>query len=375
MYFIFSLSTSVWNEYGLTEWYGMKSLSLHLFIIKWNLKCLGFVNPTPMYFEPPLTAFSCRREAARCFVSVLASTVQYVERSFFLISYFGFRFTNEYILFCCLRRIVQAFCHKCVTRRHLLTMGDGRRISVITYTPPSKWRHTTVQQWSMAKPDIGRKSRFLSELVGIRRNIAITFGVTRMTWLPDGEKNLKICLFISTQYTNVTDRQTDTTRRHRPRLCMASRGKNYKNCNESNTIRFSPHKPTAAWKIKERRRLCRVVVEIGLKTRNLILRHERGDHLSICVAVRHYSLHSSDDTCGWCGVKSAGRETPPGLRSICCCCCCCGSLAHLHLKPHTEHLYSPRMVEEIKEEKNGTSNSNKQTVIWPNYLNYLNYSV
>ena len=38
-----------------------------------------------------------------------------------------------------------------------------------------------------------------------------------------------------------------------------------------------------------------------------------------------------------------------------------------------EHLYSPRMVEEIKEEKNGTSN--KQTVIWPNYLNYLNYSV
>ena len=34
-------------------------------------------------------------------------------------------------------------------------------------------------------------------------------------------------------------------------------------------------------------------------------------------------------------------------------------------------LYSPRMVEEIKEEKIGTSN--KQTVIWPNYLNYLNY--
>jgi len=32
-----------------------------------------------------------------------------------------------------------------------------------------------------------------------------------------------------------------------------------------------------------------------------------------------------------------------------------------------EHLYSPRMVEEIKE-KNLTSN--KQTVIWPNYLNY-----
>jgi len=34
-----------------------------------------------------------------------------------------------------------------------------------------------------------------------------------------------------------------------------------------------------------------------------------------------------------------------------------------------EHLYSPRMVGEIKERKNGISN--KQTVIWPNYLNYL----
>ena len=32
---------------------------------------------------------------------------------------------------------------------------------------------------------------------------------TKMVWLPDGEKNLKICLFISTEYTNVTDRQTD----------------------------------------------------------------------------------------------------------------------------------------------------------------------
>jgi len=36
-------------------------------------------------------------------------------------------------------------------------------------------------------------------------------------------------------------------------------------------------------------------------------------------------------------------------------------------------FYSPRMVEEIKEEKNW--NIKQQTVIWPNYLNYLNYSV
>ena len=36
----------------------------------------------------------------------------------------------------------------------------------------------------------------------------------------------KICLFILTWSTNVTDRQTDTACRHIPRLCIASRSKN-----------------------------------------------------------------------------------------------------------------------------------------------------
>ena len=30
-----------------------------------------------------------------------------------------------------------------------------------------------------------------------------------MVWIPDGEKFLKICLFVSIEYTNVTDRRTD----------------------------------------------------------------------------------------------------------------------------------------------------------------------
>jgi len=55
-----------------------------------------------------------------------------------------------------------------------------------------------------------------------------------MAWLPDGEKNSKISLFVLAQLTNVsdrrtdrqTDRQTDTACRHIPRLCIASRGKN-----------------------------------------------------------------------------------------------------------------------------------------------------
>ena len=51
-------------------------------------------------------------------------------------------------------------------------------------------------------------------------------------WLPDGDKIfLKICLLVSTEYTSVTenrrtDRKMNTARRHRPRLCTASRGKN-----------------------------------------------------------------------------------------------------------------------------------------------------
>ena len=47
-----------------------------------------------------------------------------------------------------------------------------------------------------------------------------------MSWLRSGEKISKICLFFLTQSTNVTDRHTDTAWRLRPRLMLASRGKN-----------------------------------------------------------------------------------------------------------------------------------------------------
>ena len=46
--------------------------------------------------------------------------------------------------------------HWCVALRRLLIAGHGRRISAIAYTSPSKcWRHATVQQCWMPKPDIG----------------------------------------------------------------------------------------------------------------------------------------------------------------------------------------------------------------------------
>jgi len=46
-------------------------------------------------------------------VSFVASIVQYLKRSFFIISYFSFGFTSAYnsILFCCLWRNVKLCCH------------------------------------------------------------------------------------------------------------------------------------------------------------------------------------------------------------------------------------------------------------------------
>ena len=46
-----------------------------------------------------------------------------------------------------------------------------------------------------------------------------------MVWLHDGEICLNICLFVFTEYTNVTNGETDTARQHKPRLCIASHGK------------------------------------------------------------------------------------------------------------------------------------------------------
>ena len=63
---------------------------------------------------------------------------------------------------------------------------------------------------------------------------AVWYRKPRMVWLPDGEDILKICLFVSTESMNVTDRRTDTHKhrmaawaalaQHRARLCRSHRG-------------------------------------------------------------------------------------------------------------------------------------------------------
>ena len=68
------------------------------------------------------------------------------------------------------------------------------------------------------KLDIGPESRFLPTPPAFDAPVrgfpseycyAVWHGKTKMAWLPDGEKFLMISLFVLTQLTNVTDRQTD----------------------------------------------------------------------------------------------------------------------------------------------------------------------
>ena len=59
---------------------------------------------------------------------------------------------------------------------------------------------------------------FNAPLKGSRQNIAMTFGTEKLEWCgyPMVKIFLKICLFVSTECTDVTDRYTDThTDRHR----------------------------------------------------------------------------------------------------------------------------------------------------------------
>jgi len=95
------------------------------------------------------------------------------------------------------------------------------------------------QRWQHAvKPDIGSESRFLPTPFALDTPVrgfpseychADSYGKTRMVWLSDGGKNLKICLFVLTELTNVTDRhtdrRTDTAWRHRSRLHSMARRK------------------------------------------------------------------------------------------------------------------------------------------------------
>ena len=80
---------------------------------------------------------------------------------------------------------------------------------------------------SEIKRNIGRKLRFIAFAFDARVR-GVPIGIlpyrlmckTRMVWLPDCEKSLRIRLTVSTEHRRVTDRQTDILRRHSPRYAL-----------------------------------------------------------------------------------------------------------------------------------------------------------
>jgi len=122
--------------------------------------------------------------------------------------------------FCCLRRNVEASCLK-----HFVVVSHEKKTNSATYQRlVSSTCHGPAQLcvlYLAVEPFTARDgARYWRRTVifayptclrGFPSECVATFGVekTRIMWLPDSEKNLKILLFVSTEYTNVTDRQTD----------------------------------------------------------------------------------------------------------------------------------------------------------------------
>ena len=128
---------------------------------------------------------------------------------------------------------------------------------VITCETVAVHRRPRLQHLSVAaltqavKPDIGSESRFLPTPPAFDAPVrGVPVGIllcrlawkTRMAWLPDGEKNW---WYVYSFWHNSRTWQTDTAWRHRPRLCVASRGKNYRitstgHCNFRCQLLFRP---------------------------------------------------------------------------------------------------------------------------------------
>jgi len=98
-----------------------------------------------------------------------------------------FIFAYNLILFCCLRRAIEASCHK----QDSLMRSASPTVSRDKQTPPLSaitllhhWNVDSIgrssSDWCQSHKNIGRKSRFLRQLGDTGPNIAVTFGVEKI---------------------------------------------------------------------------------------------------------------------------------------------------------------------------------------------------
>ena len=160
----------------------------------------------------------------------LASTVQNVEQSIYcqLHRLQIYHCVQLNALFCCFWRNVEASCHKHFV---VFSRNQHRRLLPSMSQPARRWKWFTAGRihniWTVTALTAGNKARYRLRIaisayptcirrprqLGSRWSFAMPFGAEklRMVWLPDGAKILMTCLFILTEFTNVTDTRTDTT--------------------------------------------------------------------------------------------------------------------------------------------------------------------
>ena len=136
------------------------------------------------------------------------------------------------MLLSCFRRNVEASCHTHYSSSPAINKLRRFPATSVINSPWSvaaecwrRWRSKSSQH--AMEPQIASElwlyhtpPAFDAPVRGGPRRHKVWYGKSRMVWLPDGEKSLRIRLLVLTECTSVTDRQTDAAWRHRPRLHM-----------------------------------------------------------------------------------------------------------------------------------------------------------
>ena len=127
------------------------------------------------------------------------------------------------VAFCAVNRLAswQSVIHHWTDHRQLIALAPARHRSIAGYRPTivliaagrssvhnMRWSQILTQNPDFSLPHV-HSTPPIGWRVPSEYCYNVWYGKIRMVWLPEGEKNLKISLFVLTQLTNVTVRRTD----------------------------------------------------------------------------------------------------------------------------------------------------------------------